>query len=319
MKFLVDFLTGLPQPVFVRDTVIPFLVEHNILTSKSVLDNLHTILFTTLFYHIVYLIGAYIVFPPLSRCKITYDENHAKTEEIKKHIHDTREKKIKHLSIQASIHFISFLQTLVVLYLSFVFFLNPEISGKESYPDSDSRIFGEVRETQLVCLFGLGYFIWDAYISACHSTLAFTIHGIVSTGAYYIGMKPYLQYYAPVFLMFELSNPFLNIRWYGLKFFPSDNKISEIILLLNNLILMLIFFFVRVLWGWYQTYMLITDFWTVRNDPRFILIDTIIVVTCNLTIDVLNVIWFTLMLKTAIKVITGSKDKKKPSKEKKTN
>lgn len=319
MKFLVDFLTGLDQPVFIRDFVIPFLLNHNIITSQSVLDNLHTILYATLFYHIVYLIGAYIVFPPLSKCKIIYDENHAKNEEIRTHIHNTREKKIKNLSIQASIHFISFLQTLVVLYLSFVFFLNPEISGKESYPDSDSRIFGEVRETQLVCLFGLAYFIWDAYISAVHSTLAFTIHGIVSTGAYYIGMKPYLQYYAPVFLMFELSNPFLNIRWYGLKFFPSDNKINEIVLLINNLILMLIFFFVRVLWGWYQTYMLIFDFYTVRNDPRFILIDTVIVVTCNLTIDVLNVIWFSLMVKTAVQVITGSKDKKKSLKEKKTN
>lgn len=310
MRFLVEFLVGFPQPTLIRDYIIPFLLNHNLITSKSVLDNLHTVLYTSLFYHIVYLIGAYIVFPPLSKLKIDYDVNHAKDKEARSQITNTRERKIQDLSIQASIHFISFLQTLVVLYLSFVFFLNSDISSKENYPDSDSRIFGEVRETQLVCMFGLAYFIWDAYISSIHSTLAFTVHGIVSTGAYYIGLKPYLQYYAPVFLMFELSNPFLNIRWYGLKFFPSNNKITKIVLLINNLILMIIFFFVRILWGWYQTFMLIYDFYTVRNDPRFLLIDTIIVVICNLTIDILNVIWFSLMVKTAISLIFQAPGKK---------
>ena len=311
MRYLVDFLVDLPQPALIRDYVIPFLLDYNLITSKSILNNLHTVLYTSLFYHIVYLIGAYIIFPPLSKLKIDYDENNSKDKEVRSRLHSNRKKKIQELSIQASIHFISFLQTLVVLYLSFVFFLNPDVSGKESYPNSDSRIFGEVRETQLVCIFGLAYFIWDAYISSIHSTLAFTIHGIVSTGAYYIGLKPYLQYYAPVFLMFELSNPFLNIRWYGLKFFPPDNKINKIVLLINNLFLMIIFFFVRILWGWYQTFMLIYDFYTVRNDPRFLPIDTIIVVTCNLTIDVLNVIWFSLMVKTAIGLLKGSKTKEK--------
>ena len=261
MKFLVDFLVDLPQPSFIRDYVIPFLSSHNLITSKSVLDNLHTVLYTTLFYQIVYLIGAYIVFPPLSKLKVNYDENHAKNEEIRSHIHNNRDKKIKHLSVQASIHFISFLQTLVVLYLSFVFFLNPNVSGKENYPDSESRMFGEIRETQLVCMFGLAYFIWDAYISSIHSSAAFIIHGLVSTGAYYIGLKPYLQYYAPVFLMFELSNPFLNIRWYVLKFFPSDNKTSEIVLLINNLILMIFFLLREKLYG--VGFMLISDFYAV--------------------------------------------------------
>ncbi|CCK68417.1 Ale2p KNAG_0A07640 [Huiozyma naganishii CBS 8797] len=307
MEQLVTFLTGLPALPIFEEKINPFLSSHNLISSQSVLDNLHTVLYIAVFYHIVYLIGAWAVFPIPSKWKVNYDETHAKDEEARLHIQRHKHKKVKHLSIQASIHFISFLQTVVVLYLSFVFFLDRKVSGSESYPDSDARIFGECRETQLVCMFGCGYFIWDAYISACHSTFPFFVHGVVSTAAYYIGLKPYLQYYAPVFLMFELSNPCLNIRWFGLKFFPQESKVCNLILLLNNLLLMTIFFFGRILWGWYQTFMLCYDFYNVRNDPRFMLWDTVIVVTCNLTIDLLNVIWFSSMVSIAVKVLTGTK------------
>lgn len=311
MKFLVDFLVGLPTTPLVGDYLIPWIVERNIIDSESILANLHTIVYVILFYHAVYLFGSWILFPPLAELKVSYDERNAKDEKTRSHLIKKHKGKVNQLAIQSSIHLISFLQTLVVLYLSFAFFSNREVSNAEAYPDSDSRIFGEVRETQLVCLFGVSYFIWDMFISAVHSTFAFFIHGVVSTGAYYIGMKPYLQYYAPVFLMMELSNPSLNIRWFLMKYFPKEHKISKFVLFVNNLILMIIFFFVRICWGWYSTIMLIADFYNVRNDPRFRFVDTIIVVTCNLTIDCLNIVWFSMMVSTAVVLIRGDKKNKK--------
>lgn len=315
MNHLIEFLLNLPQPTVFESHIIPYLQSNNWVISEGILNNLHSVIYVALFYHLCFLIGVWFIFPPLATWKINWDKAHdivsasdkktsSNTPYRKHHKSDT--KRHKDLVIQGSIHFISLLQTLVVLYLSISFLINPRLSS-DPYPDCESRIFGYHRHTEVVCIFAIGYFMWDAFISLLYSSLPFVLHGIVSSVVYFIGIKPYIQYYAPVFLIFEISNPFLNIRWFGLKFLPTDNKYCNLALLGNNLILLITFFIGRIAWGWYQIGKLCYDFYQMRNDPRFVLTDTLIIVGGNFVLDILNVIWFSTMLTVAIKVIKGKK------------
>ncbi|CCD22628.1 Ale2p NDAI_0A04720 [Naumovozyma dairenensis CBS 421] len=315
LDYVINALLELPQPSFFRTHINPYLARTNLLTT-DILDNLHSIVFISIFYHIVYLIGKYIIFPPFVSLKLKWDQQDQEKQEAiagKKndnktpHHHHHHKKRYNALVIQSSIHLISLLQSIVVLYLSFDFLLCPERSS-EPYQTSESRIFGSNRETQVICIYAIGYFLWDTIISLFYSSTAFVLHGIISTVVFTIGLKPYIQYYAPVFLMFELSNPFLNFRWFGIKLFPSNSKIGDTFLLINNLILMIMFFFARIAWGWFQIGKLIYDYYQVRNDPSFLFWDSAIIVSGNFVLDILNVIWFSTMVSVAFKVLKqGSK------------
>lgn len=293
--FLEKFLE-IPSPQWFQDHVIVFLKEHNIVSSEAILENLHSVLYVALAYQVWYLLALNFVFPPLTRWRLS----HSKTPNDKK--------KAKTLNIQAAIHFVSLLQSIVVVYLSLLFLCDKEKSDFP-YRDVDSRIFGRCRDTEVITIYAIGYFLWDMYISACHSTLPFVLHGAVSTTVFVIGLKPYIQYYAPVFLMFELSNPFLNFRWFGLKYLPTENRVCGILLLLNNLVLLLLFFGARIAWGWYQIARLTWDFVLVRNDDRFLLLDSCIIVGGNLILDALNAVWFSTMMAVAINTIRGKQKK----------
>lgn len=300
-----DVLLSLPQPELFKTTVIPFLANRNIIKSEAILSNLHSIFYVAIFYHIWFLFGKWILFPPLVKWKLDYDQKH----NVKKDEKTTSERQAEHykkkytsLINQSSVHLISLLQSIVVLYYSLKFLLDPKASA-EPYQTSHSRVFTENRDTQVICIFAIGYFVWDIYISTMYSTFPFVVHGIISTVVFCIGLKPYIQYYAPVFLMFELSNPSLNFRWFGIKFLPQKSKFCSLLLLLNNLTLMVVFFAARIAWGWFQIGKLCYDFYQVRNEPGFLVFDTIVILAGNFVLDILNVIWFSTMVSVAAKVL----------------
>lgn len=289
-KVLLEAFLDIPSPSWFQ-ALVGFLKEHDVVSSAAILENLHSVFYVALAYQVWYLIALRLVFPRLTRWRLSHTKN------------PQDEKRAENLNIQAAIHFVSLLQSIVVVYLSLLFLCDKEKSA--AYQDASSRIFGSCRDTEVITVYAIGYFVWDMYISAMHSTLPFVLHGIVSTIVFTIGLKPYLQYYAPVFLMFELSNPFLNFRWFGLKYLPTENRLCGVLLLLNNLVLLLLFFGARIAWGWYQIAKLTWDFYLVRNDDQFLLLEATIIVVGNLILDVLNAVWFSTMLTVAIKTIRG--------------
>ncbi|QID88523.1 hypothetical protein GRS66_011242 [Saccharomyces pastorianus] len=314
-----NVLLTLPQPELFKTTVIPCLVKHNLIKSEAILSNLHSVFYVAIFYHIWFLFGKWILFPPLVRWKLNYDQVHGEKKDEK--VSPERQaqhykKKSTSLINQSSVHLISLLQSIVVLYYSLKFLLDPKASA-EPYQTSHSRVFAETRDTQVICIFAIGYFVWDIYISTMYSTFPFVVHGIISTVVFCIGLKPYIQYYAPVFLMFELSNPSLNFRWFGIKFLPHKSKFCSLMLLLNNMALMVIFFVARIAWGWYQIGKLSYDFYQVRNEPGFAVFDTIVILAGNFVLDVLNVIWFSTMVSVAAKVFKKGKAEDKVTKTEK--
>lgn len=312
---LVDSLLAIPAPPGWETLVTGKLQSSGLVASEALLGNLHSILYITAFYQTVFVLGARVLLPRVCDWRIGLKLEEER--DLKVEHKYSRAQRARSLAEQASMHLVSFLQSLIVLDLSIAFLASPERSGAVPYPDASSRIFGEARETQVVCIFAIGYFIWDALISMAYSTLPFVMHGVVSTSVYLIGIKPYLQWYAPVFLIFELSNPFLNFRWFGTKFLPPQSqcngkgknllKLLRQLLQVNNLVFLVTFFAGRIAWGWYQIGALCWDFYLVSGDARFLPFDTGVIVAGNLVLDVLNAIWFKTMLGVAIKTIAGKK------------
>lgn len=288
LETLVQYILDLPQPAILRTHAIPFLTDQKLISSDSLLSNLHSIIYVALFYQACFLVAKWIIFPPLTH--------------LFKFAPDRRQKVVD----QSAVHFVSFIQSVVILYISLNCLLSANYNTE--YPTALDRIFNENRDTQIVCIFAIGYFTWDIYISVFYSTLPFVLHAVISTLVFCIGLKPYIQYYAPVFLLFELSNPFLNVRWFATKYLGhTSNKLLNLFQLLNNVSLLIVFFFARICWGWFQIAKLVYDFYQIHQDSRFLPYETAIIVVGNLVLDVLNLVWFSTMVSIAIKTITGKK------------
>lgn len=67
--------------------------------------------------------------------------------------------------------------------------------------------------------------------------------------------RPFVNYYAPTFILYELSSPFLNIHWFCDKLNMTGSKIQ----LYNGFILLGTFFTARLCWGTYQSFRVFAD------------------------------------------------------------
>jgi len=69
--------------------------------------------------------------------------------------------------------------------------------------------------------------------------------------------RPFCNYYGPVFILYELSSPFLNIHWFCDKLNMTGSKLQWY----NGMILLGTFFGCRLLWGTYQSLRVYQDVW----------------------------------------------------------
>ncbi|ODQ82254.1 hypothetical protein BABINDRAFT_10719 [Babjeviella inositovora NRRL Y-12698] len=194
--------------------------------------------------------------------------------------------------IDYCIHVVSMIQCVVIFTLMTPLFNHPDLSK--------DRVFGYVPYGGLVLSFALGYFIWDALISLAYVKYfgpGFLIHGVISSLVFGVAFQPMIVYYCPIFLLFEVSTPFLNLRWFGNKI---PGLVSDNFKMINNIILIILFFFVRISYGLFQAFKLFTDFYHARNDERFIWQFAMVIVVGNLGLNLLNFFWFSKMLKIAV-------------------
>lgn len=152
-----------------------------------------------------------------------------------------------------------------------------------------------------------------------------------------------MNYYATVFILYELSTPFLNIHWFFDKLGMTGTKAQ----LYNGIVLLFTFFTARLVWGvgqsafvWYDMYRALfsapnTEFMSVTPTNEqlpgtedvmayakeagplpFWLVA--IYLTSNITLNILNVYWFNKMIKAVRKRFQPAKEEKKkePQKEK---
>jgi len=194
----------------------------------------------------------------------------------------------KHKKAQWQNRFLSTVHAVVVLVLSNYFLLTDDQLWTERVHHHTPAVSG------LIC-FACGYFLWDTLECILHydeNGLAFLLHGITCFLCYSIGMIPLVQFYGLVFLMFEMSTPFLNIHW-GMQALNVENKFF---LYTNGVLLILTFFVVRIVFGMYWSFTFYKDAYHLLQGPQgsdLIVMGAMAYLgVANVLLNVLNLVWF---------------------------
>ncbi|KAF8958822.1 hypothetical protein BGZ46_001888 [Entomortierella lignicola] len=117
--------------------------------------------------------------------------------------------------------------------------------------------------------------------------------------------RPFLQYYGSVFLMFELSTPFLNIHW----FMDKLGMTGTIYQLINGVILLSLFLGVRIIFGIYMSYQTYQSAVVVIDQIPWHLI--IVYSLANVILNSLNIFWFYKMIESLMKRFQPTKKSSK--------
>jgi TLC domain len=75
--------------------------------------------------------------------------------------------------------------------------------------------------------------------------------------------RPFLNFYGPTFILYELSSPFLNIHWFLDKLHLTGSKYQWY----NGIVLLASFFGCRLVWGTYQSIRVYQDVWAALHLP----------------------------------------------------
>ncbi|KAK9366345.1 TLC domain-containing protein [Lipomyces kononenkoae] len=196
------------------------------------------------------------------------------------------------------IHIVSQVQCLLILALAFPAFFDEDLQ--------DDHIFAYSPYAGLVYAFAVGYFAWDSYISIRYIKWfgpGFAFHGVASLSVFLLSFRPFLMYYGPIFLYFELSTPFLNVYWFA-GHLPAGT-ISEKIQLVNGIILLATFFSARIACGFYSVVRLVFDVMAVIDKMPLWLPG--VVLSSNILLNCLNVYWFSRMIKAVQRRLKSAK------------
>ncbi|KHN98598.1 DUF887 domain protein [Metarhizium album ARSEF 1941] len=178
----------------------------------------------------------------------------------------------------------------------------------------EERIWGYTGATSMIQALAAGYFVWDLIVTSMNldvfglGTLA---HAIAALLVFSLGFRPFVNYYGCIFILWELSTPFLNIHWFMDKLGMTGSKAQ----LYNGFLLLFSFFSCRLVYGTHQSVMVFRDIWSAINrhpSPASLhsmamqfATDTSTVplwlgavyLASNLTLNSLNFYWFVMMIK----------------------
>lgn len=163
-------------------------------------------------------------------------------------------------------------------------FILPTVSRAEKafgWEESMGRLHG----------IAVGYFVWDTIESILAQVeVGFVIHGLSCALIFGLSYRPFMAFYGPSALVWELSTPFLNIHWYLDKLQMTGGLLQAI----NGFILLGLFFAVRVCYGIYMSLDFFRTLLEVRGKIPVGL--TLTYGGGNLALNVLNLFWFTKMI-----------------------
>lgn len=204
------------------------------------------------------------------------------------------------------IHVVSMVQCIVSVVILLPTWFHPHFQNRAA--DPYSSLYGYNPYTGFVSAVTVGYFVWDMYVCLRHIKLfgvGFLLHAFVALFVFSNSFRPYCMPWVPAFLLFELSTPFVNINWFASRL-PAGT-VSDRTVAINGVCLLVTFFLVRIVWGFYAVALLAYDMWHVwRHDHWFFPVSTLVL---NVSLDVLNVYWFSKMLAIAKKKLLGASKK----------
>lgn len=220
------------------------------------------------------------------------------------------------LKLNFDIHMIAMVQALI----SIAFCVPLLWTGSKGIHAIDARepvLFGYDYTHGFLSAITVGYFTWDLVVCVLHFDLfgfEFLLHAFASWFVFNTFMVPIFQYWAPRFLIFELSSPFVNINWFIANSKAKSGWLASTkVNVINGITLMVTFFSTRIVWGFWAVYLALSyiyQSWDVMTLAEKAVCSC--VVGLNLSLDVLNLVWFLKMVKIAKKLARGnSKTNKK--------
>jgi len=226
------------------------------------------------------------------------------------------------------VHVVSLIQSIWVNFLALWVIFGDKDRANMGW---EERVYGYSGAAGLMQGFATGYFIWDTVLCAQHLDVfgfGMLAHAVSAVVVYMLGFRPFINYYGPLFILFELSTPLLNFHWFFDKLQMTGSRAQ----LYNGVALLVTFFGCRLVWGPYQSLRLCHDIWIAmqnrgvggsdvvdagyglmrfagtRKIPYWVVFAYI---TSNLCLNGLNYYWFTKMVDAVRKRFTPQKEGKK--------
>jgi TLC domain-containing protein len=239
------------------------------------------------------------------------------------------------VALKWNLQWVSMVQSLLICTMA-LWVISHDPDRSEMSPES--RVWGFSAAAGSVQAFATGYFLWDIVTTLQNLDdlgVPVLIHAVSCAAVYLLGFvcslvtlylyilanthlqRPIFSYYSCVFVLFELSTPFLNIH----LFLNQLGKSGSLMQLCNGLVLIIVFFSARVVYGFYSSFQWYKDVGIALehtrsgSDKLFVLVNgslsqlsdgreplpwwlIAVFVVSNITLNTLNVVWFGKMIST---------------------
>ncbi|PYH88531.1 DUF887-domain-containing protein [Aspergillus ellipticus CBS 707.79] len=223
-----------PPPAWLRDAVEPWALHYNV---PALTEHAHEVVIA----FVGYLAIHFVLSPLLS--PILFPNHYPKLNPRTK--------------LNWDVHVVSLVQsTLINAMALWVMYVDDERNAM----NTAERVYAYTGACGLVSAFAAGYFVYDLIVSTVYIKLfgiGMLFHGISALWVFSFGFRPFVNYYSPVFILYELSSPFLNIHWFLDKVNMTGSKFQWY----NGMLLLFSFFSCRLLWGTYQSIAVYKDMW----------------------------------------------------------
>ncbi|EFJ41140.1 hypothetical protein VOLCADRAFT_98909 [Volvox carteri f. nagariensis] len=171
------------------------------------------------------------------------------------------------------------------------------------------RVYANSSLSYAMCYLSAGYFLHDLIMCAMRFALEgplYTIHALACHLAYTFGaVTGFLHFHGAAFLMWEISTPFVHFRWLMYKI----GMANSVLYLVNGLLMIVAFFGCRNVWGYFQSYILVSDVVRerYRPDSPFPAAATVGYCFVAVVMNTLNTYWFVKMVAAAMAVFLKGK------------
>ncbi|KAJ5615526.1 hypothetical protein N7537_000640 [Penicillium hordei] len=223
-----------PPPEWLRRFTEPYAIQ---LSSPTLADHIHEVIAAFAFYLFIHA----VLSPWLSPILFAQSYN----------------KLTPRTKLNWDIHVVSFVQSVVINAAALWVMYSDE---ERSSMTSGERVFGYTGACGLIQALAVGYFVYDLIVSIVHVRMfgiGMLFHAISALWVFSLGFRPFLNYFAPTFILYELSSPFLNIHW----FLDKVNMTGSRAQWYNGMALLFSFFACRLVWGTWQTVVVYGDMW----------------------------------------------------------
>ncbi|RDW93291.1 TLC domain-containing protein [Aspergillus mulundensis] len=161
----------------------------------------------------------------------------------------------KRTKLNWDVHVVSLVQsTFINAVALWVLFVDEERKSMTT----GERVLGYTGSCALISSLAVGYFIYDLIVSTIYVNMfgiGMLFHAVSALWVFSFGFRPFVNFYAPVFILYELSSPFLNIHW----FLDKVNMTGSNLQWYNGMALLVVFFCCRLIWGTWQSALVYMD------------------------------------------------------------